>query len=160
MREIAKAPGHGLTHDACILRAELYRLLLQSLSDVKQWAEGLSLAEEAFSNLPTMYHDRLWIHRLIFNSKLGQDVTHLLTSVSTKSPLLQSRLWCTLARLAALPADQGAAYVAALEKLQGMFARTFVLIDYAEWLHSARLPVEDARDALHTAADNIITVFE
>jgi len=160
MREIAKAPGHGLTHDACILRAELYRLLLQSLSDVKQWAEGLSLAEEAFSNLPTMYHDRLWIHRLIFNSKLGQDVTHLLTSVSTKSPLLQSRLWCTLARLAALPADQGAAYVAALEKLQGMFARTFVLIDYAEWLHSARLPVEDARDALHTAADNIITVFD
>ena len=160
MREIAKAPGHGLTHDACILRAELYRLLLQSLSDVKLWAEGLSLAEEAFSNLPAMYHDRLWIHRLIFNSKLGQDVTHLLTSVSTKSPLLQARLWCTLARLAALPADQGAAYVAALEKLQGMFARTFVLIDYAEWLHSARLPVEDARDALHAAADNLITVFD
>lgn len=160
MREIAKAPGHGLTHDACILRAELYRLLLQSLSDVKQWADGLSLAEEAFSNLPTMYHDRLWIHRLIFNSKLGQDVTHLLSSVTTKSPLLQARLWCTLARLAALPADQGAAYVTALEKLQGMFARTFVLIDYAEWLHSVRLPVEDARDALHAAADNIVTVFD
>lgn len=147
------------SHDAYLLRTELYVLLSQCHADATNWTNGLQVVEEAFATLPSIYHDRLWNHRLMFQSKLGQDVTQALMALKSKNPLLQARLWTSLARLAALPSDQSAAYVSALDTLQGMFTRAYVLLDYAEWLFSNHLPINDVRDALHSAADTFLEII-
>lgn len=158
---LAHAGGAAVqTHYSYQLRAELYRLLMTCYADETAWSDGLRVAEEAFTLLPPAYHDRLWKHKLTFQSKLGQDVTQALQALKSKSPSLQAKLWTSLARLAALPSDQGSAYLSALDTLHGMFSRCYVLIDYAEWLHANHMPVADVRDALHSAADVILRVAD
>jgi hypothetical protein len=39
-----------------------------------------------------------------------------------------------------------------------MFSQCYVLVDYAEWLIAKRFPVQQSRDALHTAADVLLRV--
>lgn len=64
-----------VTREGMALRSELYRVVLQCLADDSQWDTGLTVAEEAFSALSPQYTGLLWSSRLMFQSKLGQDVT-------------------------------------------------------------------------------------
>ena len=54
---------------ACLLPLQL---LFQSIVDVKNWAHGLELAEEAFQVLPANHANLLWPDRVLFMSRLGQ----------------------------------------------------------------------------------------
>jgi hypothetical protein len=62
------------SREGLAIRSELYGVALQCLADDSQFAAGLQLAEEAFSSLPPSHTGRLWSSRLLFQSKLGQDV--------------------------------------------------------------------------------------
>lgn len=64
-----------VSRDGLALRAELYRVVMLCLADDAQWETGLTVAEEAFAVLTQQYTGRLWGSRLMFQSKLGQDVT-------------------------------------------------------------------------------------
>lgn len=74
------------------------------------------------------------------------------------SPELQARLWLGVVRTSVMPADQANAYQQAAECLTGMFSQCYVLVDYAEWLVAHRFPAQQARDALHSAADALLRV--
>jgi hypothetical protein len=63
------------THEGLQLRSDMYAVALQCLADGSQFDAGLKLAEEAFSALPPTYSAELWSSRLLFQSKLGRDVT-------------------------------------------------------------------------------------
>ena len=70
MADVGDVSREGMT-----LRSELYDVVLQCLADASDWATGLQVAEDAFSALSPQYTERLWGSRLMFQSKLGQDVT-------------------------------------------------------------------------------------
>ena len=75
-----------VSRDGLALRAELYRVVMLCLADDAQWETGLTVAEEAFAVLTQQYTGRLWGSRLMFQSKLGQDVTLSLAAMRQVGP--------------------------------------------------------------------------
>jgi hypothetical protein len=71
-----------------------------------------------------------------------QDVRACISKMTTSDPVLQARVWTSLARTSLLPGDQLDALMTAVGVLEGMFLQVYVRMELGEWLVSHRFPVE------------------
>jgi hypothetical protein len=92
--------------------------------------------------VPAANVDPLWSDRVLFMSKLGQDVKVVLGQMRAKDPSVQAKAWISLAASSALPADQLEALTTAVGILEGMFAQATARVELGEWLYLNRFPTQ------------------
>jgi hypothetical protein len=138
--------------------ARMFALNLHCLGLSSDWNTGLQVTSKAFAQLPPAFHDLLWKSRLLFESKLGKDVTLSLSGMRQKDPLLRAKLWLSIARMSSAYIDQSHAYTAALQAVQGGFAKVFVQVEVAEWLLNTGSTCQAVKDMLLDAAASILIV--
>ena len=138
-------------------RLKLLILLLESLSDRKQWKEALAASDLGLSRLPSGVCNSIWEMRVGIVGALGRSAAGDLSQMKDVTPEVQAKVLLTLARSAQKP-EQLAAYQSALDSLaksgtSSKLATAEVHIEFAQWLFENKFPIEDAQDQLLNAAD-------
>ncbi|KAJ1461834.1 hypothetical protein M885DRAFT_506981, partial [Pelagophyceae sp. CCMP2097] len=185
-RRLARAPAQAAL--ACLatarasaagvnVGADLLGLVLECNSDDSAWTQGLQIVDAALNdvNAAQTANDEdadalraarnamrrgLMQWRVRFLSKLGRSAATALGTSLKSDGVEAANVWATLARAAADPKQQLAAYQKALDAVAGRFERVEYLVELAEWLvaQAQARACDDANVAVGVAIDLLLEV--
>ena len=139
-------------------RLKLLVLLLEALSDKKQWKRALLVTDQGLARLPTHLHNQIWEMRVGILGALGRNPAGDMSQMKDTTPQLQAKVLLTLGTSADDKSSQLNAYHSALDVLSKSPLSSKVAVadthaEFSQWLFNNSFAIEDAQDQLMSALD-------
>lgn len=154
------------TENKLMVREKLcmYTLLFECYAEEENWSEGLRTFEHAIASIPRPSAKPLWTYRLIFRSKLGENMSRDMSRFQQEPPEVHAEAWRSLAKVKLVQTDRLEALHKAVSILQGESGLEFrcaeVLTDIASWHMrnpaASETSVQEVEDVLETAVDTVM----
>ena len=174
---------HEVSGEDYDFRRAVFCFVAEVQAERREWKDGMAVLDLAFDQLPVTCHKPLWKFRVMFMSQLGKPVADGLSKMKERDPMLQAKVWLTVARssagnvLAQLQAYRKALATLDPSSATGVsslstsspcpttsihsnvlfYERMNVCIELTEWLWTNNFSRVDCCSPLFSALDGLLT---
>ncbi|XP_055502612.1 cilia- and flagella-associated protein 46 isoform X1 [Leucoraja erinacea] len=144
------------------LRAAMYGLLFHINTNKGDWKAGLKVLDNAIREMPkTKQRLLLFKHRIMVNTRLGQNIQMDMQKLNDESEDQVSYMWHRVVVFSKDTANKLACYqnsIGALKKPESNWQKIQELIEFGEWLYCSGFSITDALCQLDWAVDILLSM--